>query len=93
MTWFLLAVLVLLVPILAIVLDSQLGRALAARLERRDIGSPGGPYAERLAFLENEVERLNAEVRRLDEESRFMNQLLEGRTGERPVLRKGERSD
>ena len=60
MTWFLLAVLVLLVPILAIVLDSQLGRALAARLERRDIGSAGGPYAERLAFLENEVERLNA---------------------------------
>ena len=93
MTWFLLAVLVLLVPILAIVLDSQLGRALAARLERRDIGPPGGSYAERLAFLENEVERLNAEVRRLDEESRFMNQLLEGRTGERPVLRKGERSD
>ena len=93
MTWFVLAVLVLLVPILAIVLDSQLGRALAARLERREIGPSGDLFADRLAFLEGEVERLSGEVSRLEEESRFLHQLLEGRTLERPALREGERTD
>ena len=67
---------VVLIPLMAIVLDSQVGRALASRLER---GRPDGPpdlTAERMAFLEGEIERLSSEVSRIDEESQFLNKLL-----------------
>lgn len=68
--------LVLLIPILAIVLDSQLGRALASRLENRGVG-PGDPAThERIAFLEGEVERIGSEMARLEEESQFLHRLL-----------------
>ena len=64
-------VLVLLIPILAIVLDSPVGRALAGRLERRSLGSGTDEVtAERLSYLEGEFERLASEVRRLEEEIR-----------------------
>ncbi len=76
----LIVVLILLIPILAIVLDSQVGRALASRLERREISEPEGLTAERLAYLENEVDRLNQEIGRLDEESRFLQKLLTERS-------------
>ncbi|MEC7847479.1 MAG: hypothetical protein VYA70_08790 [Gemmatimonadota bacterium] len=69
--------LVLLIPILAIVLDSDLGRALAGRMERP--GLPSGDAAataERLAYLEGEVERLTTEMGKLEEESQFLNNLL-----------------
>ena len=92
MFWQLILVLVLLIPVLAIVLDSQLGRALAARLERRDIGPSSELIAERLAFLEGEVDRLAAEVKRMEEEGQFLHQLLGGRE-ERPTLPKVERTD
>ena len=72
----LILVLVVLIPLLAIVLDSQVGRALASRLERRSLDSPSDLTAERIAFLENEVERLSNEVLRLDEESQFVHKLL-----------------
>ena len=64
--------LVLLIPILAIVLDSPVGRALAGRMERRGL-TPGGDdvTSERLSCLEGEVERLGTEVRKLEEESQF----------------------
>lgn len=73
--------LVLMIPILAIVLDSQLGRALASRLERRNLVEGDGIVGERMAYLEGEVERLGAELARLDEESRFMTRLLSERAG------------
>ena len=84
----LILVLVVLIPLLAIVLDSQVGRALASRLERGRIDAPGDLTAERLAFLENEVERLTSEVMRLDEEGQFVQKLLtervQGSEGELP---------
>ena len=92
MIFALLFVLLLMIPILAIVLDSAVGRALAARLERREVGSASDLFAERIAYLESEVERLAAEVRRLDEEGRFLHALLESR-GAPPALDKGERTD
>ena len=76
MFWQLIFVLILLIPILAIVLDSQVGRALAARLERRGLGQPSDLMADRLAFLEGEVDRLGSELSRLEEESRFLHKLL-----------------
>ncbi len=49
-------ILVLLIPILAIVLDSPVGRALAGRMERRGLSSTGEDVtSERLSYLEGEV--------------------------------------
>lgn len=89
-------VLVLLIPILAIVLDSQLGRALAARLEGRRVGESDELLGERIAYLEGEVDRLNSEITRLTEESEFLHKLLTERSGgddESPALPRSERSD
>lgn len=74
----LILVLVVLIPLLAIVLDSQVGRALASRLEGRQLGGQD-LTAERIAFLEGEVERLGQEISRLDEESAFLHKLLSER--------------
>jgi len=75
MFWQLLLVLVLLIPLLAVILDSQVGKALAARLEAgAHVADPR--VRQRLADLEGEVERLRGEVERLEEESRFLHDLL-----------------
>jgi len=79
----LILILVVLIPLLAIVLDSQVGKALAARLERRTLDAPGDLTAERIAFLEGEVERLASEIERLGEESEFVQKLLTERSQER----------
>ncbi len=74
----LIIILALMIPLLAVVLDSQLGRALAARLEKDKL--PRESTAEpRIEALEAEVDRLVQEVKRLDEESRFVQRLLENR--------------
>ncbi|MCH7533481.1 MAG: hypothetical protein IIB36_17225 [Gemmatimonadetes bacterium] len=78
--WQLILVLVLLIPLLAIVLDSSVGRALASRLERRSLDGPSDLMAERIAFLEGEMERLTSEIGRLDEESQFVTKLLSERS-------------
>jgi cell division protein FtsB len=65
-------VLVLLIPLFAVVLDSQLGRALARRLEEGE-----GVSHERLAALESEVERLGREVELLREQTEFVDRLLQ----------------
>jgi hypothetical protein len=90
MFWQILFVLVLLIPILAIVLDSQVGRALASRLERKGLGQPDDLLQERLVYLEGEVERLAKEVGRLDDESQFLQQLLEKRSGTSGALPPGD---
>jgi len=90
MFWQILFVLVLLIPILAIVLDSQVGRALASRLERRNLGQPDDLLQERLMYLEGEVERLSREVGRLDDQSEFLQKLLEERPGNHGALPSGD---
>ncbi len=72
--WPTIFILVLLIPILAIVLDSPVGRALAGRLERKGLGEAPDMMAERMAFLEGELERL-----KLEDESQFMQELLADR--------------
>ena len=85
--------LVLLIPILAIVLDSPVGRALAGRMERRGLPSEGEDVtSERLSYLEGEVERLTTGMRRLEEESQFLNQLLTDRPASK-ALPPGDQSD
>lgn len=69
----------LLIPLLAVILDSAPARALATRWEGR---GPDGAVArgdERLAALEAEVQRLSDQVEVLEEEGRFLRRLLEER--------------
>lgn len=80
----------LMIPLTAVILDSQVGRALAARLERdRELGG-GDASQRRLTMLETEVERLSAEVQRLDEESAFLHRLLEQKPSSEGSLPPGE---
>jgi hypothetical protein len=84
MLWMVL-MLVLLIPLTAVILDSQLGRALAARLERGAPREEDRLTRERLAALETEVDRLSREVQHIGEESDFLRRLLEERPA-RPAL-------
>ncbi|MFO7261546.1 MAG: hypothetical protein DIU52_010350 [bacterium] len=90
MAWLVLVGLVLMILLVAAVLDSPLGRALAARVERGGLAG-AERLATRVAALEAETERLSAEVQKLQEESEFLRRLLE----ERPAnqLSSGERRD
>lgn len=78
---FTIIILALLIPILAIVLDSPVGKALADRLQGERATAIDTLTSERMAYLEGEVERLSSELHRLDEESRFVTRLLTERTG------------
>jgi hypothetical protein len=82
MMWSVILILILLIPILAIVLDSQVGRALAARLERGPTHGADRALLERLGTLEGEVERLTSEMARIEEESQFLQRLLTERAGD-----------
>ena len=76
----LIVILALLIPILAIVLDSDVGRAIARRLERGNRKRGDGGAHERLTYLEGELERLGREVGDLGEETRFLHHLVAGRS-------------
>lgn len=76
MIWILLLI-ALAIPLLAVVLDSQLVKALASRIENDGKAGLDPAVTKRLAQLEGEVERLNTEVQRLDEETTFLHHLLE----------------
>lgn len=77
MTWLVIIILALLIPeILSTVLDSRLARALAIRLEQGDGKELDETTQERIRYLEGEVDRLSDDVRRLTEESEFLQQLL-----------------
>lgn len=69
--------LIVLIPVLAIVIDSPLGQALARRIGGGD-DAPAGT-APRLDALEAEVEYLTREVESLREEANFLRSLVEGR--------------
>ena len=69
----------LLIPLLAVVLDSAPARALATRLERGDPEGVTSGERDRLAALESEVERLSEQVASLEEQGRFLRELLEER--------------
>lgn len=83
-------VLVLMIPILAIVLDSQLGQALANRIAR---GTPADAQGllERVQALESEVRFLNESLESVREDTEFVRSLIEGPEGSpRPGLGPGE---
>jgi hypothetical protein len=67
----------LLIPILGIVVDSPIGRALARRLEGPQEISPGvAALAKRVELLEAEVDDLNRSLQSLQDENTFLQRLL-----------------
>ena len=88
---YIILILALMIPLIAVVLDSHLGRALADYILKR--GSNAADLEaganKRLAALETEVERLNAEVLRLEEETTFLHRLLESKPQTKPQLLPG----
>jgi hypothetical protein len=72
----------LLIPIVALIVDSPIGRAIAGRLERAP--EPGtrrdeviADLRKRLELLEGDVEILQAAAEELREENQFVRRLLE----------------
>ena len=67
----------LLIPIMGIVVDSPIGRALARRLEGPREMPPGlEDLAKKVDLLEAEVDDLNRSVQALQDENAFLQRLL-----------------
>jgi uncharacterized SAM-binding protein YcdF (DUF218 family) len=68
----------LLIPIIAIVADSPIGRALARRLEGPEQAPPAlAELAKKIELLEAEVDDLARSVQTLQDENAFLQRLLE----------------
>ena len=76
MVWVVVA-LALMIPLIAIVLDSQLGRALAGRVEKQNAPRDQSQLATRVCALEAEIDRIGKELERVQEDNEFVRKLLE----------------
>jgi hypothetical protein len=75
-----------LIPIIAIVVDSPIGRALARRLEGPQATPPAlADLAKKVELLEAEVDDLMRSVQGLQDENAFLQRLLEDQPP-RPTL-------
>ena len=71
----------LLIPILGIIVDSPIGRALARRLEGPQQAPPAvADLAKKIELLEAEVDDLARSVQTLQDENAFLQRLLEDPT-------------
>ena len=71
----------LLIPIMGIVVDSPIGRALARRLEGPEVIPPAlNDLAKKVELLEAEVDDLTRSVQALQDENMFLQRLLEDPT-------------
>ena len=88
MLWMILVIAILFVPIMAILIDSPIGRALARRLEGSSEVAPPPlvDLAKKVELLESEIDDLHRSVEALQEENQFMQKLLQEapRRGELP---------
>ncbi len=67
----------LLIPILGIVVDSPIGRAIARRLEGPQAVPPGlAELAKKIELLEADVDDLTRSVQTLQDENTFLQRLL-----------------
>jgi uncharacterized SAM-binding protein YcdF (DUF218 family) len=74
----LILIIALLIPIIGIVVDSPIGRALARRLEGPQQASPAlSELAKKVELLEAEVDDLARSVQTLQDENAFLQRLLE----------------
>jgi hypothetical protein len=76
--WAIIIGLVLLIPILAIVLDSSVGQALANRIARGTEDGASPEIGNRVDELEAEVKYLTESMESLREETEFVRRLIEG---------------
>jgi chaperonin cofactor prefoldin len=68
----------LMIPIVGIVLDSPVGKALGRRLEGPEHAPPAlADLARRVEVLESEIDELHRSVKSLEEENQFLQRLLE----------------
>jgi len=68
----------LMIPIMGIVIDSPIGRAIARRLEGPEqLPSSLADLARKVEALESEIEDLHRSVQVLQEENQFLQRLLE----------------
>ena len=76
----------LMIPIVVVLVDSPIGKALARRLEGPD---PAGPVIAELSrkveLLETELDEVSRSVDRLREENQFLQKLIEDKPA-RPSL-------
>ncbi|HUL69821.1 MAG TPA: hypothetical protein VLT17_06310 [Gemmatimonadales bacterium] len=76
----------LLIPIMGILIDSPIGRALARRLEGPEpVPTNVAELAKKVELLESEVDDLHRSVEALQEENAFYQRLLE-ESSSRPNL-------
>jgi hypothetical protein len=69
---------VLCIPLLSIVLDSPVGKALGRRLGGEEAVPPAlGDLARRVELLEGEVDDLNRSLQAVQEENAFLQRLME----------------
>ncbi|MGH7510442.1 MAG: hypothetical protein ACREMZ_13360 [Gemmatimonadales bacterium] len=77
----------LLIPIIGIVVDSPIGRALARRLEGPQATPPAvSELAKKVELLEAEVDDLMRSVQVLQDENAFLQRLLENPSSARSIL-------
>lgn len=78
--------LALLIPILGILLDSPLGRAIARRLEGPETSPPElVELAKKVDLLESEVDDLTRSMETLKEDNAFLQRLLEDAPARPPL--------
>lgn len=73
--WALVILVVLMIPILAIVIDSEFGRAFARRISGDEIPD-AGELTRRIDQLEGEVRYLTESLQEVKEETGFLRSLL-----------------
>lgn len=81
-------VLIIMIPVLAIVIDSPVGQALARRISSG--GEGDSDVNARIDAMEADVRYLSETVETLRQESEFLHSLIEGRTEDAPRLEKGD---
>ena len=74
----LLLLVALMIPVVSILVDSPIGKAVARRLEGPDTVPPQiADLAKKVEVLESEVDDLSRSVESLREENQFLQRLLE----------------
>jgi hypothetical protein len=74
--WALVLLVVLMIPLLAIVIDSEFGRAFARRISR-DSSETDGELDDRISRLEGEVRYLTESLESVRDETGFLRSLLD----------------
>lgn len=87
--WALVLLVVLMIPVLAIVIDSEFGRAFARRISREG-SDADGVLSARVSQLEGEVKYLSESLETMRDETGFLRSLLEEEPPESRALPTGE---